>query len=67
MSDFESPSLGFAAASLFAAAFVFVAVARSFFAQPLPRKWTEGAEIVLRIVASAPQAGQKFGPAWLIP
>jgi hypothetical protein len=61
-SDFDSPPAGFAAASLFAAAFVFVADARSFFAQPLPLKWTDGAEIVLRIVPSAPHAGQKFGP-----
>jgi hypothetical protein len=37
-SDFDSPSADFGAASLFAAAFVFVADARSFFAQPLPLK-----------------------------
>jgi len=32
---------------------------RSFFAQPLPLKWTDGAEKTLVIVPSAPHSGQK--------
>jgi hypothetical protein len=32
---------------------------RSFFAQPLPLKWTDGAEKTFVIVPSAPHSGQK--------
>lgn len=42
-------------------------VPRSFFAQPVPLKWTAGATNVLVIVPSAPQLGQNFGPGSLIP
>lgn len=41
--------------------------ARSFFAQPLPLKWTAGVLKPLRSVPSAPQAGQKRGPSALMP
>jgi len=40
---------------------------RSFFAQPEPLKCTVGATNALRIVPSAPQAGQNSGPGALIP
>lgn len=40
---------------------------RSFFAQPEPLKCTVGVESALRIVPSAPQAGQNRGPASLMP
>jgi hypothetical protein len=40
---------------------------RSFFAQPLPLKWTDGAEKTFVIVPSAPHSGQKFGPSAAIP
>jgi hypothetical protein len=40
---------------------------RSFFAQPLPLKWTDGAVITLVIVPSAPHSGQKLGPSAAIP
>ena len=39
-----------------------VAVLRSFFAQPLPRKWIVGAEKALR-TGEAPQIGQAVGPS----
>jgi hypothetical protein len=38
------------------------AVLRSFFAQPLPRKWIVGAEKALR-TGAAPQIGQTVGPS----
>jgi len=41
--------------------------ARSFFAQPLPLKWTAGVLKPLWSVLSAPQAGQKRGPSALMP
>jgi hypothetical protein len=41
--------------------------ARSFFAQPLPLKWTAGVLKPFRSVPSAPQAGQKRGPSALMP
>jgi hypothetical protein len=40
---------------------------RSFLAQPLPLKWTDGAENTLVIVPSAPHSGQKCGPSAAIP
>lgn len=40
---------------------------RSFFAHPEPLKWTAGDTSALRIVASAPHAGQNRGPAALMP
>ena len=40
---------------------------RSFFAQPLPLKWIDGAEKTLVIVPSAPHSGQKRGPSASIP
>ena len=40
---------------------------RSFLAQPLPLKWTDGAEKTLVIVPSAPHSGQKWGPSAAIP
>jgi hypothetical protein len=40
---------------------------RSFFAQPDPLKWTVGGAKALRIVPSAPHAGQKRGPGASIP
>ena len=40
---------------------------RSFFAQPLPLKWTDGAENTFVIVPSAPHSGQKRGPSAVIP
>jgi hypothetical protein len=40
---------------------------RSFLAQPLPLKWTDGAEKTLVIVPSAPHSGQKCGPSAAIP
>ena len=40
---------------------------RSFFAQPEPLKWIAGGTRALRIVPSAPQDGQKRGPASWIP
>jgi hypothetical protein len=40
---------------------------RSFFAQPDPLKWIDGAENSLRIVPSLPHEGQKFGPGSSIP
>src|SRR5206468_12391806 len=40
---------------------------RSFLAQPEPLKWTVGATNVLRIVPSAPHAGQKRGPGASMP
>jgi hypothetical protein len=43
------------------------AVDRSFFAQPLPLKWTVGATNAFVIVPSAPHSGQNFGPWSLIP
>jgi hypothetical protein len=39
----------------------------SFFAQPLPLKWTAGVLKPLRSVPSAPQAGQNRGPSVLMP
>ena len=50
----------------FARAFV-LAVERSFFAQPEPLKCTVGATNALRMVPSAPQAGQNSGPGALMP
>lgn len=50
-----------------AAALVLLAPPRSFFAQPDPLKWIEGAENCLRIVPSRPQDGQNLGPESLIP
>jgi hypothetical protein len=41
--------------------------ARSFFAQPDPLKWTAGVANPLRIVPSAPHAGQNRGPPSWIP
>jgi hypothetical protein len=40
---------------------------RSFLAQPLPLKWTDGAEKTFVIVPSAPHSGQKCGPSAAIP
>jgi hypothetical protein len=40
---------------------------RSFFAQPLPLKWTAGGTNALRMVFSAPQAGQNRGPGASMP
>jgi hypothetical protein len=40
---------------------------RSFLAQPLPLKWTDGAEKTFVIVPSAPHSGQKRGPSAVIP
>jgi hypothetical protein len=40
---------------------------RSFFAQPLPLKWIDGAEKTFVIVPSAPHSGQKRGPSASIP
>jgi hypothetical protein len=40
---------------------------RSFFAQPLPLKWTAGATNAFVMVPSAPHSGQNFGPWSLIP
>jgi hypothetical protein len=40
---------------------------RSFFAQPLPLKCTAGGANALRMLFSAPQAGQKRGPGASIP
>ena len=40
---------------------------RSFFAQPLPLKWTDGAEKTFVIVPSAPHSGQYLGPSAAIP
>lgn len=40
---------------------------RSFFAQPEPLKWIAGVTSAFRIVPSAPQLGQKRGPASWIP
>jgi hypothetical protein len=40
---------------------------RSFLAQPDPLKWTVGAANVLRIVPSAPHAGQNRGPGASMP
>jgi hypothetical protein len=40
---------------------------RSFLAHPEPLKWTAGVENALVIVPSAPQFGQKRGPASLMP
>jgi len=39
----------------------------SFFAQPEPLKWTVGVAKVLRIVPSAPHAGQNRGPGASMP
>jgi hypothetical protein len=50
-----------------AAAFVLDPVDRSFFAQPVPLKWTAGAANALRIVPSAPHDGQNAGPSSLMP
>jgi hypothetical protein len=41
--------------------------ARSFFAHPEPLKWTADVVMPLRIVPSAPQAGQNLGPGSWIP
>lgn len=48
-------------------AFVLLEEDRSFFAHPEPLKWIAGLTSALRIVPSAPQAGQNRGPASLIP
>ena len=55
--------------SLAAAAFVFerAEVERSFFAQPEPLKWTDGATKAFRSVPSAPQDGQNRGGGASIP
>jgi hypothetical protein len=42
-------------------------VPRSFFAQPVPLKWTAGATNAFVMVPSAPHSGQNFGPWSLIP
>jgi hypothetical protein len=42
-------------------------VPRSFFAQPVPLKWTAGATNALVIVPSAPHSGQNFGPWSFMP
>ncbi len=62
---FESPS----PEPLDAAAFVFelLALERSFFAQPEPLKWIDGATTAFRSVLSAPHAGQKRGAGASIP
>ena len=40
---------------------------RSFFAQPLPLKWIDGAEKTFVIVPSAPHSGQNRGPSASMP
>ena len=40
---------------------------RSFLAQPEPLKWTVGVDSAFFMLPSAPQEGQKRGPASLIP
>jgi len=72
--DSEPPSFDSEAASFDSEAPSFeslledrAAVRRSILAQPDPLKTTAGAAMPLRIVASAPQAGQKLGPVSKIP
>lgn len=66
----DDPSLeGAPPPSDVAAAFVFALLEldRSFFAQPEPLKWTDGATNALRSVSSAPQAGQNLGAGASMP
>ena len=69
--DFDPPSLerspSLEDAELEARVRLLLALDRSFFAQPVPLKWTVGATKAFRSVSSAPQAGQNRGAGASIP